>query len=275
MEDFTPRTTAAAALSMLWVEEIGGGWGEPWARHFAGVCAIERVSAGQLARVGRDDWDCVCFDFGYPDSSALRLIPDTKRRWPSAPVVLLTLQSSAELALWALRARVFDMLVKPFSAHEVDNCIQRLREAVQARRSQTTRQPRSVPRQIPAELCYRPQAAPTVRLQIALAHISKHFARQLPESEVAAACEMSPSRFSREFKAAFGVTFVDYLSNHRVAEAKRLLVNPRMSVTDIAAAVGLGDPSYFARVFRKVVGISPSEYRASGCCPVRENVASA
>jgi len=41
--------------------------------------------------------------------------------------------------------------------------------------------------------------------------------------------------FSREFKAAFGVTFVDYLSNHRVAEAKRPLANPRMLVTDIGA----------------------------------------
>lgn len=99
------------------------------------------------------------------------------------------------------------------------------------------------------------------RLQRALGHVHKQFGRHLVESEVARICEMSPSRFCREFKAAMGMTFVDYLSRHRISEAKRLLTNRNMSVTDVAAAVGFTDPSYFTRVFRKLEGASPSYYR--------------
>ena len=73
---------------------------------------------------------------------------------------------------------------------------------------------------------------------------------------------MPPSRFCREFKAAFGVTFVEHLANARVLQAKRLLANPTMPVADVAAAVGFTDPSYFTRVFRKQEGVSPTEYRA-------------
>jgi two-component system response regulator YesN len=59
------------------------------------------------------------------------------------------------------------------------------------------------------------------------------------------------------------VTFVDYLTSYRLSQAKRLLANPDMPVTDVAAAVGFDDPSYFTRVFRREEGLSPSEYRAA------------
>ena len=77
-------------------------------------------------------------------------------------------------------------------------------------------------------------------------------------------CNMSPSRFCHEFKATFAVTFVEYLAQYRMEQAKRLLVNPTMPVADVAVAVGFNDPSYFTRVFRKQEGVSPSEYRATG-----------
>jgi AraC-like DNA-binding protein len=176
---------------------------------------------------------------------------------------MITMQNSAELALWALRSRVFDLLVKPVTPEEVERCMRRVREALQARRSQTERTPQGVVGQLPVESRYRPQQPIPTRLQLALAHVAKHHLRHIAESEVALACEMSPSRFCREFKSAFGVTFLEYLTNYRIAKAKRLLANPGMSVTDVAAAVGFTDPSYFTRVFRKQEGVSPSEYRVS------------
>lgn len=78
---------------------------------------------------------------------------------------------------------------------------------------------------------------------------------------MALVCEMSPSRFCREFKAAFGTTFGEYLADFRIGKAKQLLADPAMSVADVAAAVGFMDPSYFTRVFRKQEGICPSQYR--------------
>jgi len=249
-------------LQFLWVNGSVTGLREAWIGEFVALSSIREIRISQLtSREAEGDWDLVCFDFDHPEMASLRLILETKARWPSAPILMLTQQCSAELAVWALRARVFDLLVKPLSAQEVSRCMDRVLEAVRARRSQSERRPQVSLMQVPVEARYRPQFTPSVRLQRAIAHISKHYGRQVPESEVALACEMSPSRFCREFKAAFGVTYVEYLARHRVHEAKRLLGNLSMSVTDVAAAVGFTDPSYFTRVFRRVAGTSPTEYR--------------
>ena len=207
--------------------------------------------------------DAICFNFDYPAMLSLKLIPEAKKRWPSSPVLLLTQQNSIELALWALRSRVFDLLVKPAQADEVDRTFQRIADAVQARRSQTERKPQGLTTQPPPETRYRPHAAVAPRLHAAIAHVAKHYLRPIPESEVALLCSMSPSRFCREFKSAYQMTFVEYLANYRMKQAKRLLANPSMPVADVAAAVGFNDPSYFTRVFRRQEGISPSEYRAA------------
>ena len=229
---------------------------------FARQFQVTELSGAELHILEPESWDAICFDFDFPSMSGLRLIPDAKTRWPSAPIVMLTSQNSAELAVWALRSRVFDLLVKPANAEDVDRVIERIAAAVQARRSQMERKPQVTSAQLPAETRYHPHPGTSVRLRAALAHITKNYLRHVPESEVALLCNMSPSRFCREFKAEFGVTFVEYLASYRVIQAKRLLTNPTMSVADVASAVGFNDPSYFTRVFRKQEGVSPSEYRA-------------
>lgn len=249
-------------LQLLWVNGSVTGLQEACASEFATLCCVREIGTLQFSsREADGNWDLLCFDFDYPEMASLRLVPEAKSRWPSAPILMLTQQCSAELAVWALRARVFDLLVKPLTAQEVSHCMQRVLEAVRARRSQSERRPQASVAQMPAETRYHPQTTPSVRLQRALAHIGKHYGRQMPESEVALVCEMSPSRFCREFKVAFGVTFVEYLARHRIHEAKRLLGNRSMSVMDVAASVGFTDPSYFTRVFRKIAGRSPTEYR--------------
>jgi YesN/AraC family two-component response regulator len=252
-----------AHLKLLWVTvgNVADGVSKiPFERLFE----LTEVRAAELdTGESAPQWDAICFDFDFPDMSGLKLIPMAKSRWPSAPIVMLTLQGSVELAVWALRSRVFDLLVKPATAHEIDRMLQRIVDALRARRSQVERKPQSISAQLPAETRYHPQSAAAPRLQAALAHVAKNFLRPIAESEVALLCNMSPSRFCREFKAAFDQTFVEYLANYRMVHAKRLLANPTMPVADVAVAVGFNDPSYFTRVFRKQEGVSPSEYRAA------------
>ncbi len=257
-------------LQALWVTGSVTGLREDWIGGFAPFCRFREVELSQLSsREAQGNWDLICFNFDYPEMGCLKLISEAKSRWPSAPILMITLPCSAELAVWALRARVFDLLVKPVTAQEITLCMERVLEAVRARRSQSERRPQTLVGQVPIEARYRPQTTPSLRLQRAIAHVSKYYGRQISESQVALVCEMSPSRFCREFKAAFGATFVEYLARHRVQEAKRLLGNRSMSVTDVAAAVGFTDPSYFTRVFRKIAGASPTEFRETPAVPAR------
>ena len=222
------------------------------------------VRAVDIEHMGQEKADAVCFDFDYPDMAGLRLIPRTKKQFPSMPILMLTVQHSEDLAVWAFRARVFDYLVKPLARREVERCAERLAEALAARRAQSERIAGNGSTPVPVATRYVPASAAEQRLQPAVTYISRHFTERIRESDIAALCNMTPHRFSREFKATFGVTFQDFLMNFRIAEARRLLANPQISVTDIAAAAGFPDPSYFARVFKRRTGHSPSEYREAG-----------
>jgi AraC-like DNA-binding protein len=71
---------------------------------------------------------------------------------------------------------------------------------------------------------------------------------------------IAPDHLRRLFRQATGRTPLDYLSELRVAEAKRLLKGRGLNVKQVAARVGIPDPYYFSRVFKKVTGWRPSAY---------------
>lgn len=72
---------------------------------------------------------------------------------------------------------------------------------------------------------------------------------------------LSSSYVCTIFKAETGQTLNQYLTEYRVEKAKRLLEDPRYKITDISSRVGYSDGNYFGKIFKKNVGLSPSEYR--------------
>lgn len=74
---------------------------------------------------------------------------------------------------------------------------------------------------------------------------------------------ISTSQFSVIFKEGTGKTFVEYLTEHRIAEARKLLKNSDMKSYEIAENVGFADPRYFSIIFKKHTGVTPMEYRRS------------
>lgn len=87
------------------------------------------------------------------------------------------------------------------------------------------------------------------------------FARDLSLSRLAEKRYCSLSHLSRRFEEACGCGFKEYLQNRRVEEACRLLANTSRKVSDIAKAVGYHDLKFFNRLFLRIMGMPPSEYR--------------
>jgi len=79
-------------------------------------------------------------------------------------------------------------------------------------------------------------------------------------AEVANLCDMSSFHFSHEFAEIFSITFQEYLLRYRILEACKELRHPNIAVANVAYSVGFNDPSYFARVFRRYFGLSPSQF---------------
>ena len=92
-------------------------------------------------------------------------------------------------------------------------------------------------------------------------YLSDHFRENLSLEEVAAHVGMSTAYFSTLFKKELGIGFSEYLIQLRCDEAKRLMRTSRDSLTVISEAVGYQDAKYFSRIFRRTVGLKPSEYR--------------
>ncbi len=79
--------------------------------------------------------------------------------------------------------------------------------------------------------------------------------------EVAAAVHVSPSHLAHLLRMRVGVKYVRYMTLLRMEEGKRLLVETDLKVAAIAGRAGYADPGYFYRVFRREVGVTPSQYR--------------
>lgn len=93
-------------------------------------------------------------------------------------------------------------------------------------------------------------------------YIQEHQTEHLRLSHVAKAVNTSTFYFCKIFKKVTGINFTDYLSRVRIEKSKNLLLNPNLRVSEIAFEVGFQSLTHFNRVFKKILGQSPTEYRA-------------
>jgi AraC-like DNA-binding protein/ligand-binding sensor protein len=99
-------------------------------------------------------------------------------------------------------------------------------------------------------------------------YVASHQSEPIKLEQIARALNVSTFHFCRMFKQTTGLTFTDYLSRVRIEKAKILLYNNRLRVSEIAYEVGFQTITHFNRIFRKLVGYSPTEYRSrlAGIC---------
>jgi len=93
-------------------------------------------------------------------------------------------------------------------------------------------------------------------------YIHEHQTEELSLGQVAKAVNMSSFYFCKMFKKVTGINFTDYVARVRIEKSKNLLLNPNLRVSEIAFEVGFQSLTHFNRVFKKLIGQSPTEYRS-------------
>jgi AraC-like DNA-binding protein len=94
-----------------------------------------------------------------------------------------------------------------------------------------------------------------------LAYIDCHVADAISLEKLASRCYVTPGHFRRLFREGTGLTPLEYINKLRIGLAQQLLLNPDLGIAEIGAQVGLPEANYFARLFKSLVGCSPSAYR--------------
>jgi AraC-like DNA-binding protein len=202
----------------------------------------------------------VIFDYGDPLAADLRLLQSVKRHHPSLPILMLTDTHSADLAVWAMRVRVWNYLVKPVPLRELRTNLQQLAN-LPSRRETGAREVLHPATILP--IAYRRDAdrhGDETVLQRIVEDIRRDCTTGLSVAQLARSSGMSRFSFSRLFHSNFGISYRDFMMRQRLEKACQMLELPGSSVTGAALAAGFSDASYFARVFRRHMLKSPKEY---------------
>lgn len=95
----------------------------------------------------------------------------------------------------------------------------------------------------------------------AISYIREHYSEEIALSDLARICRVTPEYLSKIFYNETGINFSHFLQNFRISIAKRMLLTENCKVYEVAEAVGFHDQKYFVKIFKKLCGVTPSEYR--------------
>ncbi|MDR1307675.1 MAG: helix-turn-helix domain-containing protein [Treponema sp.] len=98
------------------------------------------------------------------------------------------------------------------------------------------------------------------RIRRALRFIAAHYSEPVSLEDTAAYAELSPAHLSRLFSVETGSTFSSQLARYRITRACQELSEGKLSIKEIAGACGYSDANYFSRAFKKILGLSPTEW---------------
>ena len=186
--------------------------------------------------------DLILMDIVMPRMNGLEASAVISEHLPKAAIVFLTAYDSFDYAVQAMRAGGRDYLLKPVSEQDL--------------------------RQLLAKLFHidteEEKARENTPFGSAIeAWLYSHYAEDISLEDAAYSMGMSAAYFARKMKAETGATFLERLTELRMARARQRLTVTKLSVGEIGRSVGYPDPNYFVKVFKRATGMTPSEYRAT------------
>ncbi len=108
----------------------------------------------------------------------------------------------------------------------------------------------------------RETALSPAQKRVLIDYIRANLTNNISVSELAALIQLTPSHFTRVFKAAFGLTPYRFVMRERIEESKGMIGRTHLSASQISSAYGFSSQSHFTKVFRQFTGVTPKQYKA-------------
>ena len=198
--------------------------------------------------------DVVITDIRMPGIDGLSLIERTIEELPMSVFIVISGYREFEYAQKALKLGVMDFIEKPIDYQSVVTALIRAEEVLDLHRKvHRVRHVDAVRQQEHTEV--QNSAVGEV-----LRYIHTNYAKDLGLEELSELVDMTPAYLSDLFKRNTGTSYVKYLTAVRMNNACRMLLQGERTST-VAEKVGYRDYNYFCKVFKKNMGVTPSEYR--------------
>ena len=190
--------------------------------------------------------DVVFSDIKMPEMDGIELIGRLKEEHPEVLCVIVSGYSDFEYMKAAIQSSAVDYLLKPVNPEELHRLLQRMETTLLAREQQMASR-----RENDAAAL-----AESVRL-----YLQENYDKPVDFSSMAEALAVSAPYLSKLFHEQTGSSPSKYLTEIRMRQAKKLLMDTNLTVREIAARVGYPDPFHFSRNFKNVTGVSPVQFR--------------
>ncbi|MCI5952968.1 MAG: response regulator [Lachnospiraceae bacterium] len=228
-----------------------------WAAMDCAVVAEASNGEEALEAVHRYRPDLIISDIRMPRMDGIELLKTLRQEGNEVRVIFLTAYSEFEYAKQALRYFAFDYLLKPFEDGELEECVLRAKKEIEEQRDDRKNQEQQTVLAAPEE-----QGDKSRYIREALNYIAEHYGdSDISIATVSAAVGISESHLSHLFKKETDYTVAAYITRYRMRAAMKLLEDCRNRVSEVAEQVGYRDITYFSSTFKKIVGMTPSEYQ--------------
>ena len=199
--------------------------------------------------------DIVITDIRLPAQSGLEMLAAC----PVNHAIILTGHTDFSYMKQAIRLGVFDYLLKPVDDEELEETLSLLVKKIQEeeRDYETLRTKASTK----GELIPLPKNMGNHVVDATIGYIGANYAKAVGLQEAAAYLELSESHLSRLFKEVTGLNFLQYLNAWRVNKSVDLMADPKKNIAEIALACGFPTPGYFAKIFKRFTGRTPTQFR--------------
>ena len=212
-------------------------------KHFVDELEIFASSNGRKASQICDEVkpDIALLDIEMPGMNGIELAKYIKEKYADCIIIFITAYDRFDYAIEAMHIKAFDYLLKPWKEERLCELINTAIENVRSMQ--------------------KTDSIVHSQKDVIKDYIDRNYKKDISAKDVAGILGYSDVYFSKVFKQLFDDNFINYLTKIRIDRAKLLLKDVSFNIKEVGKSVGYADSNYFTKVFKRSVGMSPSEYR--------------
>lgn len=231
------------------------------------ACAYNGAEGRQLIIEHRPD--IIFLDICMPEMDGLSMVAALKSEYSDMQIAVLTGFRDFEYAKTAINLGVCRFLLKPSNMDEIEEAIafmvSRIHENSYLEDGGRLNKDRAFEKHVYDdsfnEKETHEEAAGNFIVRKALEYMGEHYNEKLMLAEVSEKIYVSQWHLSKLLNKETGQNFSELLNGIRIRKAQDLLKNPSYRIADVADMVGFGEVNHFSKVFKKINGLSPNEFR--------------